>query len=105
MPAVALENTPLLELQTRVENRQRLAAMKKEIEKQMETETDAIKNEMAVLGLDEMPVGDYDLTLQIRDRSTLDKAELIALGVSTETIKKATKVSTYMQLDVRVRKA
>jgi hypothetical protein len=99
-----LVNTPLLNLEARVENRQRLTAMKKEIEKQLDAETDAIKNELAAMGLDELEVGNRLVTLQIRDRSTLDKTELISLGVTTDQIKRATKISTYLQLDVRDKK-
>jgi 2-hydroxychromene-2-carboxylate isomerase len=99
-----LVNTPLLNLEARVENRQRLTAMKKEIEKQIDTETDAIKNELAAMGVDELEVGNRLVTLQIRDRSTLDKTELISLGVTTDQIKRATKISTYLQLDVRDKK-
>jgi hypothetical protein len=100
-----LTNIPTLALELRVENRQRLISMKKEIEKQIEVDTDAIKNELAALGVDDLDVGDYAVALQIRDRSTLDKGELVALGVSADVIKRATKVSTYMQLDVRLRKS
>lgn len=99
-----IENTPLPNLEARVENRQRLSLMKKEIEKQIEADTEAIKDELAALGLDETEVGDYKVTLSVRDRATLDKTELISQGVTTEQIKRATKVSTYLQLDVRARK-
>lgn len=109
LPAITfpmeLTNTPTLAFELRVENRQRLISMKREIEKQIEGDTDAIKNELAALGVDDLDVGDYTVTLQIRDRSTLDKGELVALGVSTDVIKRATKVSTYMQLDVRAKKS
>jgi hypothetical protein len=99
----AIINTPMLNLETRVENRQRLTAMKKEIEKQLEDENNAIKNEMVALGLDELQVGEHKLVLSTRDgRSTLDKTELMSLGVSAEQIQKATKTGDpYLQLDVK----
>ncbi len=100
-----LLQTQTIGLQTRVENRQRLVAMKKEIEKQIDDDTEAIKDELTALGVDDLDVGDYTVTLQVKDRATLDKGELVSLGVSTDLIKRATKVSTYLQLDVRAKKA
>ena len=104
MPEITSAPATLPELQLLVENRQKLVAMKKEIEKQIEDATSTIKDDMIERNVMELEVGDYKLTLQLRDRSTLDKTELVSMGVSTDVIKKATKTSTYTQLDVREKK-
>lgn len=100
-----LINTPILELGVRVDNRQRLVAMQKEITRQIDVETDCLKNELAALGIDAIDVGTHVVTLQVRDRKTLDKGALIEQGVTVAQIERATKTSTYTQLDVRERKA
>ncbi len=92
------------ELTATIENRQRLVSMKKEIERQIDLDTEAIKNEMVAAGIDAYDAGEYTAALTVRERATLDKTELVNLGVSTELIKRATKVSTYVQLDVRGKK-
>ncbi len=79
--------------------------MKHEIEKQIDAHTATIKAELIAVGQDTYDAGEFIATLTVRDRATLDKTELVALGVSTELIKRATKMSTYVQLDVRARKA
>jgi hypothetical protein len=100
-----LQQTQIIGLDFRIENRQRLTAMKKEIEKQIDDETKGIKESMEAAGLVDYDAGDVVATLSMRERATLDKTELISLGVSTDLIKRATKVSTYIQLDVRGKKA
>lgn len=83
--------------------RQRLAAMKDEIEQQLKDTNNDIKNEMIRLGIDEYVVGDQKLVLSVRPgRRTLDRAELIARGVPVATIEAATKAGDdFTQLDVR----
>ena len=98
-------NTPALELVATIEDRQRLIGMKKEIEAQIDAHTATIKAELIAVGQDTYDAGDYTATLTVRERATLDKTELISQGVTTEQIKRATKVSTYVQLDIRARKA
>lgn len=99
-----LQTTPELSLQILVETRQRLVNMQKQIELQIKDATEAIKNELAASGQEKAEIGNYVVTLSVRERATLDKGELVALGVSTETIAKATKTSSYVQLDVRGKK-
>ena len=99
-----MEQTLSLELTATIENRQKLLGMKKEIERQIDLDTKAIKDVMEAACEDVYEAGDYTATLTVRERATLDKTELISQGVTTEQIKRATKVSTYVQLDVRTRK-
>jgi len=92
-------------LQDRVLNRQRLAADIAKLKTEMDDESEAIKNEMMRLGLETLTdIPGWTPTLSVRERSTLDKTELISQGVSTAQIKAATKTSTYTQLDVREKK-
>ena len=97
-------NTPTLDLTLTIANRQRLVAMKQEIEKQIEADTTTIKDAMIGACEDTYDAGEYLATLTVRERATLGKAELVAYGVSTELIKRATKVSEYIQLDVKAKK-
>lgn len=92
-----------LTLEEHILLRQHLSEMKKELEKQLEAENDIIKGEMEEKGLTEVEAGDYAAVLSVRERSTLDKTELISMGVTTEQIKRATKVAMYLQLDVKAR--
>lgn len=100
-----LSQTPsfALTLEDRFALRQRLVAMKDEIDQQLKDENEAIKLDMLRLGVDEYPVGDEKFVLSVRNgRASLDKGELVALGVSTDTIARATKHGDpYTQLDVR----
>ena len=98
---LTLEQTASLALH--VEQRQKLVEMKKEMERQIDAETTAIADELASRGLDTLQLDDWTVRLQVRERNTLDKTALVNLGVSTETIKAATKTSTYTQHDVRKR--
>lgn len=104
-----LENTvaPNLTLDQRFVNRQRLTRIAAETKAQLDAENEAIKRDMMVAGIDTYQVGDELLVLSVRDgRQTLDKAELVALGVSTDVIAKATKTGKeYTQLDVSKVKA
>ena len=94
-------NLTVLDLQQNVENRQRLCAMKTQIEKQIDEETGVIKNEMAARGIEALDVADFNVTLSVRDRKTLDRTLLIEAGVSTNVIEACMKTATYLQLDVR----
>lgn len=100
-----LTNTvaPELTLEARFENRQRLSRIAAETKAQLDAENEAIKADMIAAGLETYRVGDEVLVLSVRDgKRTLDKAELVALGVGTDVIEKATKVGKdYVQLDVR----
>lgn len=104
-----LSNTvsPGQTLEQRFETRQRLSRIAAETKAQLDAENEAIKIEMATLGIDTYRVGDEELVVSPRDgKKTLDKAELVALGVSTDIIAKATKHGKdYLQLDVRKVKA
>ena len=102
--ALDLSQVVELNLDAQIALRQKLSEMKKEIEKQLNTANEAIKVEMEEQGLTVAGEGDYEAVLSLRDRSTLDKTELISQGVTTEQIKNATKIATYLQLDVRKRK-
>jgi hypothetical protein len=90
-------------LEQRFENRQRLVRIAAETKAQLDAENEAIKADMMQQGIEEYRVGDELLVISVRDgRQTLDKAALVALGVSTDTIAKATKTGAdYAQLDVR----
>ncbi len=100
-----MEQTLSLDIAATIENRQRLVGMKKEIERQIDLDTEAIKRVMVEEEKESVEAGEFTATLTVRERATLDKTELISQGVTTEQIKRATKVSTYVQLDVRARKA
>ena len=95
--------TTSLTLEDRFELRQRLAATKDAIERELKETNEAIKDEMIRQGIDEYTVGDQKLVLSVRPgRRTLDRAELIAQGVSVALIDAATKQGKeYTQLDVR----
>lgn len=88
-----------------LEQRAKLAAMKQEIEKQL----DAANAEIKALLLDcdgqRFEGQDFTATLVISTRESLDKTKLLEAGVSTAQIKAATKTSTFDKLDVRKRKA
>lgn len=90
-----------------VEDRQRLVAMKTEIETQIERATAIIKNEMIGLGVDHVDIGDLSVSLSVREgRATLSKTLLVGLGVSLATLDKATTHGKdYTQLDIREKKA
>lgn len=94
-----------LTIEERIEHRQRLTAMKAEIEKQIDAETEAIKSHLIDNDLMSLDAGEFTASLTIRNRETLDKARLIDQGVTTAQIRAATKSSTYAQLDVRKKKA
>lgn len=100
-----LSNTvaPALTLDERLLNIQRLKKIIAEADAQLTVEVSTAKDDMARQGLDSYTVGDSVFVLTPKDgKKTLDKAELVALGVSTETIAKATKTGKeYLQLDVR----
>lgn len=96
-----LTTTPTLELLARVARRQALAAEIKSLQEEMDVESALIKADMMAQGIDSLDAGEWTAALTLRERKTLDKGELVALGVSTETIAKATKVNEYVQLDVR----
>jgi hypothetical protein len=98
---VELSQVVELSLEEQILLRQNLSEMQKEIGRQLEAANTAIKAEMEEQGLTEATAGDYQAVLSLRDRSTLDKTELISQGVTTEQIKRATKIATYLQLDVR----
>lgn len=100
-----LQQSPTLTIEERVENRQRLVAMKAEIEKQIDAETEYLKEYLMENDLVALSAGEYQVNLTIRTRDTLDKARLVDQGVTTQQIKAATKSSTYAQLDVRKKKA
>ena len=85
-------------------DRQRLAAMKKEIDAQLEEANGSIRQELIDRGLDTYQTDDYTVSLSVRERKTLDKGLLVELGVGTDVIEKATKASSYVQLDVRAKK-
>ena len=99
-----LNASPSTTIESRLENRIRLAAMRAEIDAQLEAENDAIKEYLIDAGLDTVAVGDYTATLSINTRSTLDKTALVEAGVTTDQIKRATKTSTFAKLDVRKKK-
>jgi hypothetical protein len=99
-----LDVANVLELQISLETRQALALQKKDIEQRMDRESEFIKAEMIRLGVDSVEVGDWVPTLSVKERKTLDKVELVQQGVTTAQIERATKVSTYVQLDVRAKK-
>lgn len=91
-------------LQTLILERQGLDDEAKTIKKKLDKVNAEIKDAMIDAGIENAEAGDWEAVLSVRDKSTLDKAALIHEGVSTDQIFKATKVSTYIQLDVRKKK-
>jgi hypothetical protein len=100
-----VSNTLRTNLEATISYRQGLVLEQKRIAKLIDEATDAIKNEMLAQGLDTFDTGLFVSKMSVRERATLDKQALIDEGVSTDQIFKATKVSTFIQLDVREKKA
>jgi hypothetical protein len=95
-PTLEATLSPLLE------RRLQLKATEALTKRELETVNDEIKNALVQAGELDVVVDGQRVTLDMeREKSTLDKQRLLELGVSTEQIKRATKVSTYVQLDVR----
>lgn len=96
-----------LNLEVVVGDRQRLVAMRKEIDAQIEDATDTIKEFMILNDLTACEIGDVTASLTVREgRATLDRMALVSLGVGTDVIERATKHGKpYTQLDIRERAA
>ena len=99
-----LTQTVGLTLEERLENRARLAAMKTEIEKQLDAENASIKEMLYDLPEQRFETDDYTATVTVSSRQTLDKMKLIEQGVTTDQIKAATTTSVFDKLDVRKKK-
>lgn len=100
--ALSLEQilSPLLE------RRQTLKAAENLAKAEIDATNDEIKNALVQAGELDVVVDGQRVTLDMeRQKSSLNVQRLLELGVSTEQIQKATKVSTYVQLDVRKAKA
>lgn len=105
-----LTQTLSTELELHLDDRTRLSNMAKEVKKQLDAVNQTIKDKMIAGGAEQMPngdlelvIGDRRLVLAMQDgRRTLDKGELIALGVGTDLIEQATKTGEpFLKLDVR----
>jgi hypothetical protein len=82
----------------RTEAKQKIAAL----EKAVDNINDSIKTALVHADTLEVVVDGQRVTLDLeREKSSLNVQRLLELGVSTEVIQKATKVTTHMQLDVR----
>jgi hypothetical protein len=100
-----LDIADALQLQLTLEQRQHLVMQIKTLTAELDPLNDYIKAEMIRLGVDVIDEFDnWTPTLTVKERKTLDKVELVQQGVTTAQIERATKVSTYVQLDVRAKK-
>lgn len=93
-----------LELAQRLETRARLALMLKEIQAQLDTENEAIKDYMIEAELQTLAAGGYTASLSVQTRQSLDKVKLVDAGVTIDQIKVATTTTTFAKLDVRKQK-
>lgn len=85
-----------------VETRQELKAQIAKLEAQVDSINDEIKTTLVNAGELEVSAAGHKLTLDMEaEKSSLDKQKLVEQGVTTEQIKKATKVTTYIRLDIR----
>lgn len=85
-----------------VDTRQELKARIAALDAQVESINDEIKTTLVNAGELEVRVGDMNVVLDMEaEKASLDKQKLLEAGVSTDQIKKATKVTTYIKLDVR----
>jgi intracellular sulfur oxidation DsrE/DsrF family protein len=100
----SLDITDALVLTMALDTRQTLAAEIKALQADMDAASAVVKAELIRLGVDTYDCGDWTPTLSVKERKTLDKVELVQQGVTTAQIERATKVSTYVQLDVRAKK-
>jgi len=87
-----------------VEQRQELSKQIKAMQKLVDGLSDTITGTLVREGLNELEVGDYTVRYITSERRTLEKARLVELGVSTETIRAAEKVSRFGRIDVREKK-
>jgi hypothetical protein len=88
-----------------VDTRQELKAQITLLEAQVDAINDNIKTTLVTAGELEVSVPGYTVTLDMEaQKSSLDKQKLVQAGVTTEQIKRATKVTTYIKLDVRKQK-
>lgn len=104
MPELTQTVEPSLEaiLGPLVERRQSLKAEISSSEAAIDELNDEIKTTLVQAGVLEVVVAGHKVTLDPeREKSTLDKRLLLEQGVTTEQLKRATKVSTFVQLDVR----
>ena len=100
------EQVLLQELAENVENQQRLKAEVKDLEEIITAHADEIKARLIALQQSEVVVntnrGVYKLTYNpFAERESLDKTLLVEAGVTTEQLKRATKTTQYVRLDVR----
>lgn len=85
-----------------VTTRQELKAQIARLEAQVDSINDGIKTTLVNAGELEVVAAGHKVTLNMAaERSTLDKQKLLEQGVTTEQIKKATKVTTSILLNVR----
>lgn len=99
-----LTAAPTLEqaLSPLVTERQELKAQIAKLEAQVDSINDDIKTTLVNAGELEAVVEGHKLVLDMEaEKSSLDKRLLFEQGVTAEQIKRATKVTTYIKLDVR----
>jgi hypothetical protein len=85
-----------------VDTRQELKAQIAQLEAHVDSINDEIKTTLVNAGELEVTAAGHKITLDMEaEKSSLDKQKLVEAGVSTDQIKKATKVTTYIKLDVR----
>jgi hypothetical protein len=88
-----------------VDTRQALKAQITALEAQVDSINDEIKTTLVNAGELEIVAAGHKVTLTMdAEKSTLDKQALVKSGVTTEQIKRATKVTTYIKLDIRKQK-
>lgn len=92
-----------------VEQRQLLKGEISSREKQVDKLNDMIKTALVSAGLEpdaekhlKVVVAGHEVDLDLEsEKNTLDKQKLLELGVTTEQLKAATKLTTSLKLDVR----
>lgn len=90
-------------LSMQLDIRHSLMEQRDDIKAQLDAVNEGIEAAMHSQGVEAVVVGDYSLKLSpVKGRETLDKLRLVELGVSTETLKAATKTGDpSYRLDVR----
>lgn len=62
---------------------------------------ESIQSRMLDRGVVAVRGAGYRVTVSVRERKSINGDKLVALGVSPETVKRATDVSSYILLDIR----
>jgi N6-adenosine-specific RNA methylase IME4 len=104
-PHLSNELTLDAQLLPLVTRRQELALQAKALQAAVDELTSEITGALVREGLNELEVGEYRVKYIMAERRTLDKGRLVELGVGTDVIAKAEKVSSFGRIDIRERKS